>query len=53
MLNELLSIVMASIAKSRERELISKIEVQLTPDNSNLQGKLKRVRGIGRSSYRG
>ena len=27
--------------------------LQLTPDNSNLQGKLKKVRVIGSSSYRG
>ena len=33
-------------------ELIKKI-VESTPDNSNLQGKLKKVRVIGSSSYRG
>ena len=29
------------------------VDLQLTPDNSNLQGKLKKVRVIGSSSYRG
>ena len=28
------------------------LNVQLTPDNSNLQGKSKKVRVIGSSSYR-
>ena len=30
-----------------------KIQLQSTPDDSNLQGKLKKVRVIGSSSYRG
>ena len=29
-----------------------RIDIQLTPDNSNLQGKSKKVRIIGSSSYR-
>ena len=36
---------------NNERILIP--AVQSTPDNSNLKGKLKKVRVIGSSSYRG
>ena len=34
-------------------QTILEFEVQSTPDNSNLQGKLKKLRVIGSSSYRG
>ena len=33
-------------------DLASAFQIQLTPDNSNLQGKSKKVRVIGSSSYR-
>ena len=33
--------------------ILKKLKLQSTPDNSNLQGKLKKVRVFGSSSYRG